>query len=329
MKELLAKIINYQSLDYAEAKKIIEAIASDQFNEFQLVALMTSLQMKGLELNEIKGFQDALLENAVEVDLSFYKGIDLCGTGGDGKNTFNISTCTALVMASMSYKVIKHGNYGVSSVIGSSSVLEYLGFYFPKNQYELEREIEKSNLAILHAPLFHPSLKKVGNIRKELGIRTFFNCLGPLINPAKPSFQMTGTYSLELAKIYHFLMKDLRQSHKVVYGLDGYDELTLLCPTKIYSNNEERIYVKEDFGVHSSVTKSDLFGGNTVQEAATILVQILQGKGSEAQNAVIAANVSAAIHCIDPTSDLKVNFSVALEQILSGNAFKHFNLKAL
>jgi anthranilate phosphoribosyltransferase len=329
MKELLTKIINYEALDYAEAKTIIQAIVSDEFNEFQLVALITSLQMKGLELNEMKGFQDALLENAVSVDLNSYNGIDLCGTGGDGKNTFNISTCTSLVLASMSYKVIKHGNYGVSSISGSSSVLEYLGFYFPKNQEELEREIEKTNLAILHAPLFHPALKKVGQIRKELGIRTFFNSLGPLINPAKPSFQMTGTYSLELAKIYHFLLKDSRENHKVVYGLAGYDELTLVCPTKIYSKTEEKIYVSENFGVDKQILASDLFGGNTVKQAAEILVKILKGHGTKAQNTVIAANVSAAMHCINPESDLIANFVLAKEQLLSGKAYKHFKLNEI
>jgi anthranilate phosphoribosyltransferase len=329
MKDILNKIINFESIDYLEAKKIIQAIISDELNEFQLVALMTGLQMKGLELNELQGFQDALLENAVELDLSSYNGIDLCGTGGDGKNTFNISTCTSLILASMSYKVIKHGNYGVSSISGSSNVLEYLGFIFPKNQEELEESIEKTNLAIIHAPLFHPALKKVGKIRKELGIRTFFNCLGPLINPAKPTFQMTGTYSLELAKIYHFLLKDIRENHKIVYGLAGYDELTLLCPTKIYSKTEEKMYGKDDFAVQGDIYASDLYGGATVSEAAKILSDILEGKGSKAQTDVIAANVSAAIHCMKPESDLKANFIDAKEHILSGKSYQFFKLNEL
>jgi anthranilate phosphoribosyltransferase len=326
MKELLNKIINYESLDYTEAKSIIQGIIANEFNQFQLISLMTSLQMKGLELNELKGFQDALLENAIKVNLSSYNGIDLCGTGGDGKNTFNISTCTSLILASMSYKVIKHGNYGVSSISGSSSVLEYLGFKFPKNQDELEREIETKNIAILHAPLFHKSLKNVAELRKELGIRTFFNCLGPLINPAKPSYQMTGTYSLELAKIYHFLLTNRRLNHKVVYGLDGYDELTLVCPTKVYSKTEERMYLKEDFSISEEILAIDLFGGNSVQEAAQILVNILKGKGSKAQNCIIAANVSSAIHCMNPTIDQKKYFLEVKEHILSGKAYKFFNL---
>lgn len=324
MKNLLLKIMNHQALNYTEAKEVIYAINNEAFNDYQLVAIMTGLQMKGIELDELKGFQDALLETAIQVDLNKYNGIDLCGTGGDGKNTFNISTCTSMVLASMGYKVIKHGNYGVSSISGSSNVLENIGFKFPKTQDELEKAIEQTNIAVLHAPYFHPTLKKVSHLRKELGIRTFFNSLGPLVNPAKPSFQMTGTFSLELAKIYSFLLRDIRTNFKVTYGLDGYDELTLVCPTKIYGKHEEKIYTSGNFGINNSpIVARDLHGGETVRDAAEIFVSILKGEGTEAQNKVIAANVACAIQTINPSSDLKDNFLVAEEQLISKRAFKH------
>lgn len=329
MKNLLIKIINHQALSYLEAKEVIYAINHNLFNDYQLVAVMTGLQMKGIELNELKGFQDALLETAIQIDLSSYQGIDLCGTGGDGKNTFNISTCSSFVLASMGYPVIKHGNYGVSSVSGSSNVLENIGFIFPKTQEDLEKSLEKMNIAILHAPFFHPTLKKVSHLRKELGIRTFFNSLGPLVNPAKPAFQMAGTFSSELAKIYSFLLRDIRANFKVTYGLDGYDELTLVCPTKIYGKNEDKIYCSADFGVKDPITAQDLYGGETVRDAAEIFIKILKGQGTKAQNNVIAANVACAIHTIKPTTDLKDNFLLAQEQLISQKVFNHLKTSIL
>lgn len=325
MKNTLNKIIEHQSLDYSEAKELIALINSGEFNDFQLVAVMTALQMRGVNLEEMRGFQDALLEFAHPIDLSAYKGIDLCGTGGDGKNTFNISTTTSMVLASMGHKVVKHGNYGVSSVCGSSNVLEYLGFEFHQTQDELERELENKNIAFLHAPFFHPTLSKVGKLRKELGIRTFFNCLGPLVNPAKPSFQMTGTFSLELAKIYPFLLKDKRQNFKVTYSLDGYDELTLTQQTKVLGKNEDYLCSAESFATNK-IEPEAILGGNSVQEAAGILRSILQGKGTNAQNSVIAANVATAMNCINPNSTINEDYQLALEHILSGKSAQFFKL---
>lgn len=325
MKQILNKIIEHQSLDYQEAKLIIEQINTGQFNDYQLIAVMTALQMRGINLQEMKGFQDALLEFALPIDLNTYKGIDLCGTGGDGKNTFNISTTTSLVLASMGFKVIKHGNYGVSSVCGSSNVLEFLGFQFYTKQGELEKELETKNIAFLHAPAFHPTLSKVGKLRKDLGIRTFFNCLGPLVNPAKPSFQMTGTFSLELAKIYPFLLKDKRENFKVTYSLDGYDELTLTQETKILGKSEDHLYSADTFQVEK-IQAEEIFGGNTIEEAAQIMVNILKGKGTKQQNSVIAANVATAIDCITQKGNLVNDYQLALEQLKSGKSAQFFKL---
>ncbi|MFN5417249.1 MAG: anthranilate phosphoribosyltransferase [Flavobacteriia bacterium] len=325
MKQLLNKLIEHQSLDYQEAKLIIEQTNTGQFNDFQLIAIMTALQMRGVNLQEMKGFQDALLEFALPIDLSAYQGIDLCGTGGDGKNTFNISTTTSLVLASMGFKVIKHGNYGVSSVCGSSNVLEFLGFQFYTQQDELEKELDTKNIAFLHAPAFHPTLSKVGKLRKDLGIRTFFNCLGPLVNPAKPSFQMTGTFSLELAKIYPFLLKDKRENFKVIYSLDGYDELTLTHETKILGKSEDHLYSAETFQTEKVVAEQ-IFGGNTIEEAARIMLNILKGEGTKQQNEVIAANVATAIDCMTQNGNLLNDYHVALEQIESGKSAQFFKL---
>ncbi|MES2588575.1 MAG: anthranilate phosphoribosyltransferase [Bacteroidota bacterium] len=325
MKNILNKIISYQSLEYKEAKEIIEFINKGQFNDYQLVAIMTSLQMRSLHIEELRGFQDALLELAKPVDLSEFNGIDLCGTGGDSKNTFNISTTTSLVLASMGYKVVKHGNYGVSSLCGSSNVLEYLGFTFKENIDDLKEDLEKTNITFLHAPLFHPTLLKVGHLRKQLGIRTFFNSLGPLVNPAKPSYQLTGTFSLELAKIYPHLLKDKRTNFSVIFGLDGYDELTLTENTKIIGKNEDLVFNAQTFKT-KKVNPEEIFGGETIQQSAQILLNILNGKGTKSQNTVIAANLATAIKCINPKEDLNLLFENSLDQILSGKSATFFKL---
>ncbi len=325
MKNILNKIISYQKLSYNEAKEIIEHINKGQFNDYQLVAIMTSLQMRSLDIEELRGFQDALLELAKPLDLSEFDGIDLCGTGGDSKNTFNISTTSSLVLASMGYKVIKHGNYGVSSICGSSNVLEYLGFTFKEDSDLLKKDLEKTNICFLHAPLFHPTLLKVSHLRKQLGIRTFFNSLGPLVNPAKPSFQLTGTFSLELAKIYPHLLKDKRKNFSVLFGLDGYDELTLTENTKIIGKNEDSVFNSETFKTRKIVPQ-EIFGGETIADSAKILVNILKGKGTDAQNSVIAANVATAIKCINPKENLNFLYENSLEQILSGKSATFFKL---
>jgi anthranilate phosphoribosyltransferase len=323
MKTILQKILEHQQLTYQEAKELISIINQNLFNEYQLVAILSGLQMRGVSIEELRGFQDALLELAVPINLSAYDGIDVCGTGGDGKNTFNISTTTALILASMGYKVIKHGNYGVSSLSGSSNVLESLGFTFKNTQKELEKELETTNLAILHAPLFHPTLFKVGKIRKELGVRTFFNCLGPLVNPAKPSYQLTGTFSLELARIYPFLLQEKRKNFKVTFGLDGYDELTLTANTKVLGKFEDSIYNHTTFNLAEKIASEDVFGGNSQAEAKAIVLNILQGNASEAHVNLIAANVATAIHCIQGGS-LVDEFHNAYHHIKAGKGFTHF-----
>ena len=325
MKHILNKIIERQPLLFTEAKEIIYAIAEQKINDEQIVAILVGLQMRGLQLEEIKGFREALLELCLPIEIDSSNAIDLCGTGGDGKNTFNISTTTSFVLASMGHKVIKHGNYGVSSLCGSSNVLEELGFAFTSDNKLLNKQLEETNICFLHAPLFHPTLMKVGPLRKNLGIRTFFNSLGPLVNPVQPKHQLTGTFNLELAKIYQHILKEERKGYRIVYGMDVYDEFTLTDQTRILGGDVDEYLNANSFGLNP-INPIDLYSGESVQEAASILKNILSGKGTKSQNNVIAANTALALQCYKSDESVQSLFSSSLEFIRSGEAGKkHFS----
>ena len=326
MKEIINKIIDKESLTLEEAKKIIYAIAEERINASQIVAILVGIQMRGLQLEEIKGFRSALLELATPIQIDGTNAIDLCGTGGDGKNTFNISTTTAFVVSAMGYKVIKHGNYGVSSTCGSSNVLEELGYNFSSDSEVLNHQLLEKNICFLHAPLFHPTLLKVGGIRKDLGVRTFFNALGPLVNPVQPQYQLTGTYNLELAKIYQHILHEDRKEYRVVFGMNGYDELTLTDQTRVLGRSEDD-YIDASFFNQSVVDPASIFSGSTITEAANILKTIARGEGSNAQNSVISANVALALQCFHPTKPLKELFNEAYVFIKSGKTASHHNIK--
>jgi anthranilate phosphoribosyltransferase len=325
MKQIISKIIDKESLTFKEAKNIIYAIAEDELNASQIAAILVGIQMRGLQLEEIKGFRSALLELTIPVDIDGSNAIDLCGTGGDGKNTFNISTTTAFVVSAMGYKVIKHGNYGVSSTCGSSNVLEELGYQFTTDSIKLNQQLKEKNICFLHAPLFHPTLLKVGSIRKELGIRTFFNALGPLVNPVQPEYQLTGTYNLELAKIYQHILQGDRTEYRVVFGMNGYDELTLTDQTRVLGSKDDD-YINASLFNQSIIDPASIQSGDTIQEAAKILKLITRGEGTKPQNNVISANVSLALQCFHPSKPLKELFNEALEFIESGTAASYHNL---
>ncbi|MDB0011829.1 anthranilate phosphoribosyltransferase, partial [Crocinitomicaceae bacterium] len=314
MKQIISKIIDKESLTFKEAKNIIYAIAEDELNASQIAAILVGIQMRGLQLEEIKGFRSALLELTIPVDIDGSNAIDLCGTGGDGKNTFNISTTTAFVVSAMGYKVIKHGNYGVSSTCGSSNVLEELGYQFTTDSIKLNQQLKEKNICFLHAPLFHPTLLKVGSIRKELGIRTFFNALGPLVNPVQPEYQLTGTYNLELAKIYQHILQGDRTEYRVVFGMNGYDELTLTDQTRVLGSKDDD-YINASLFNQSIIDPASIHSGDTIQEAAKILKAITRGEGTKPQNNVISANVSLVLQCFHPSKPLKELFNEALEFI--------------
>lgn len=321
MKKILEKLFNYEHLTQNEAYECMRMIASDTFSEIEIASLLTALKFHPIDLNEMIGFKQALMDLALPIKLeSSSESIDVCGTGGDGKNTFNISTITAFVLANMGIKVIKHGNYGVSSICGSSNVLEELGIHFTIDENKLNRQLEKNNLCFLHAPLFHPSLKKIAPIRKKLGFRTVFNGMGPLVNPAQPKFQLTGTYSLELARLYNYVLKDQNKKYSIVHGLNGYDELTFDGTSRIFSNSSD--FVIESAPTSNFEIDDSLHGGTTIKEAASICLSILSGKGTQTQNSVVAGNVALALQLYHPTKTYNELFFEAKERIESGDVIE-------
>jgi anthranilate phosphoribosyltransferase len=277
--------------------------------------------MRPISVGELAGFRQALLELAVKINLSEFNTIDLCGTGGDGKNTFNISTLTSFIVAGTGNKVAKHGNYGVSSVSGSSNMLEYLGYKFTNNEDVLKSQIDKTNICFLHAPLFHPAMKAVGPVRKELGMKTFFNMLGPIVNPSKPQNQFVGVFNLEVARVYNYLLQETTQNYGIVYSIDGYDEISLTSGFKLFTKNNEQLITPEDLGL-KRLKQSEIFGGNSVEEAAKIFVSILDGNGSEAQNNAVLTNAAFALRTFDKNKSFENAFDEAKSSLLGLKAKK-------
>ncbi|PTB97832.1 anthranilate phosphoribosyltransferase [Marivirga lumbricoides] len=324
MKEILNKLSQYNILTQEEAKEILLRIGKGEFNNSHLAAFMAMFMMRPVTVEELGGFRDALMELCVPIDLSAYDGMDLCGTGGDGKNTFNISTLSAFVVAACGQNVVKHGNYGVSSKCGSSNLLEHFGYEFTNQQDILEKQLNEAGICFLHAPKFHPAMKHVGPIRKELGIKTFFNMLGPLVNPAKPKKQMAGVFDHELARIYAYLFQETDVKYGVVYDLAGYDECSLTSQTKVFSNTGEAVITPEDFNLNKFLAE-EIYGGETIEEAASIFVSILKGEGTNAQNQVVYANTALALQAAGKYTDLKEGALAAREAIRSGKAIEIFN----
>jgi anthranilate phosphoribosyltransferase len=324
MKDILRRLFDMETLSEQEAYALMAEIGSGTQNEAHIAALLTVWMTRPVSLPELKGFRDALLSLALPFDPGM-PVLDVCGTGGDGSNTFNISTLTAFTLAGAGYKVAKHGNYGVSSVSGSSTVMEYFGYRFTNDAQTLRDQLEQSNICFLHAPLFHPALKHVGQVRKQLGMKTIFNMLGPLVNPARPDFRLTGVFSLELGRMYHYLMQDSDVRYLVVHSLDGYDEISLTGRVKLFGASMERIFIPEELGFNT-IIPSALYGGDTVQEAASVFMRILEGKGAEAQHSAVIANTAAAIRLVEPDLDILSSNEKARESLLSGNALRSFKL---
>jgi len=320
MKQTLNKLINHDILEKEDAKQILVNIAKGHYNTSQIAAFLTVYMMRSITIEELEGFRDALLELCLAVDLSEYNPVDLCGTGGDGKDTFNISTLASFVTAGAGVKVTKHGNYGVSSTCGSSNVMEFLGIKFSNEADFLKKSIDEAGICVLHAPLFHPAMKNVAPIRRELGVKTFFNMLGPMVNPAFPKNQMVGVFNLELARMYGYLYQNTDKNFTVLHALDGYDEISLTGNTKTISNNSEGMLSPANFGV-SKINPSEIIGGEDVAGSAQIFIDVLSGKGTEAQNNVVCANAGVAIATVKGTSPIQ-GFEKAKESLLNGNALK-------
>ena len=320
MKTTLNKLINHEILPKEDAKQILVNIAKGEYNTSQIAAFLTVYMMRSITIEELEGFRDALLELCLAVDLSEYNPIDLCGTGGDGKDTFNISTLASFVSAGAGVKVTKHGNYGVSSTCGSSNVMEFLGVKFSNDADFLRKSIDETGICVLHAPLFHPAMKNVGPIRKELGVKTFFNMLGPMVNPAFPKNQIVGVFNLELARMYGYLYQNTDKNFTVLHALDGYDEISLTGNTKTISNESESMLGPEDFGVER-IEPSEIIGGKTIEDSAHIFMEVLKGHGTEAQNNVVCANAGVAIATVQNLSP-KAGFEKAKDSLLGGNGLK-------
>lgn len=325
MKEILQYLFNHNTLSKSEAKAMMIEIAQNKFNAAEVTAFISVFLMRNITLKELEGFREALLQMAVPVNIDVTDAIDIVGTGGDGKDTINISTLASFVVAGAGQKVTKHGNYGASTITGSSNVLEELGYQFKNTSEQLNEDLERANICFLHAPYFHPALQSVGLLRKSLGLRTFFNLLGPLVNPAKPKYSMIGVYNLEIARIYQYLLQKEEREFILVHGLDGYDEISLTDDSKIITKNGEEIYSAEDLGFHP-VTLEDIKAGSSTQETAKIFMNILEGKGTEQQNSVILANASVALYNTHKFGTYEDCLLLAKESLQSGKALNSFTL---
>ena len=322
MKEILNRLINQETISKEEAKQVLVNISQGLYNTSQIASFLTVYMMRSISVEELDGFREALLELCRPIDLSDFNTIDLCGTGGDGKDTFNISTLASFVTAGAGVKVAKHGNYGVSSSCGSSNVLEFLGIKFSNEESFLQEAIDKAGICILHAPLFHPAMKNVAPIRKELGVKTFFNMLGPMVNPSFPKNQMVGVFNLELARMYGYLYQTTDKNYAILHDLAGYDEISLTDRTKMITNQEDRIVLPTDLGIQS-ILQEDIYGGKSVKESADIFLKVLDGRGSEAQNNVVCANAGLAISVVEGCSH-KQGFDLAKESLKGKKAQEAF-----
>jgi len=318
MKNVLNRLIAHETISTEEAKQIIVNISNDMYNPSQIACFLSVYMMRNITIEELRGFRDALLELCIPIDLSDYNAIDIVGTGGDGKNTFNISTLSSFITAGAGIHVSKHGNYGVSSTSGSSNVMEHLGVKFSNNEDFLKNCIDKSGICILHAPLFHPAMKNVAPIRNELGVKTFFNMLGPMVNPSFPKNQLLGVYNLEILRLFSFLYQKTDKNYNIVFALDGYDEISLTGKAKLISNHSETLFSPQDLGL-KTIKPSEIFGGDSIKEAANLFVNIIDGKGTEAQNNVVCTNAGLGIATSRQISHSE-GFELAKESLLSGKA---------
>ena len=319
MKNILNSLFEYKTLSAVQSQQLFRGIVAGKYNEAQIASLMTVFLMRNISIEELAGFRNALLEFSTPIDFGDNNYIDIVGTGGDGKDTFNISTCSAVVVAAAGYRVVKHGNYGASSVSGASNVMEQHGVQFSSNLDQYRRSLDECNLAYLHAPIFNTAMKQVATVRKNLGIRNFFNMLGPMINPASPRYQLLGTYNLAMQRLYCYMFQRDEINFAVVHSLDGYDEISLTSPFKVVTPSKERIYTPEELGFTPS-RQEELFGGSSVESAAEIFDKVLNGTASIYQQNCVVANAAFAINLIEPHLSIEQAIDKATQAIKSGAA---------
>lgn len=312
-------MFEHKSLSHDEARDVLLNIADGRYNDAQLSAFMTVFLMRSITLDELTGFRDAILERRHPVDFGDIKAIDIVGTGGDGKNTFNISTASCFVVAGTGRKVVKHGNYGATSVSGASNVLEHHGVKFTSDMDKLAKSLEESGMCYLHAPFFSPALKSVGPVRKALGVRTFFNMLGPLVNPMIPQYQLLGVYNLKLLRLYNYIAQKEGVHCTIVHSLDGYDEISLTSPFKVSDTSGEYLYTPEELGWKRAAQEA-LSGGETIADAAAIFDHVLDNTATPEQHDCVVANAAFAIRTLDPQLSLQEAITEAEQSIASGRA---------
>jgi len=322
MKHILNELIEHRSLDKNTARQVLIDLASGKYNASQMSAFMTVYMMRAITLDELEGFRDAMLELCIPIRLDA-PVMDVCGTGGDGKNTFNISTLSSFIVAAAGQPVAKHGNYGVSSICGSSNLLQYFGYEFTNDKDELKRSLDRANIFFMHAPLFHPAMKNIAPIRKELGVKTFFNVLGPMVNPAFPPRQLVGVFSLELARQYGYLYQEAKKDFVILHDIAGYDEISLTGPFKFFSNRGEQILEPSDLGL-SQIHGDELSGGETIEESGKIFMNILEGNGTTSQNEVVIANAGLSLYAGHQSEGLEAAVDKAREALVSGKALIAF-----
>jgi anthranilate phosphoribosyltransferase len=323
MKDILNHLIAHKTLSQQQAKEVLKNLATGTYPSSQVAAFMTVFLMRSITVEELRGFREAMLELCVPIDLSEYDAMDLCGTGGDGKDTFNISTLSSFIVAGAGQAVAKHGNTGVSSICGSSNLLAHFGYEFSGDTDQLRRSLDQVGLCFLHAPLFHPAMKSVAPIRKELGVKTFFNMLGPMVNPSFPRKQLVGVFSLELARLYAYLYQETEGRFAILHALDGYDEISLTGPFKMITNGGEKLYHPQALGLEQ-LSPESILGGATVAESARIFEQVLRGAGTAAQNQVVIANAAAALVTAREGLGFAEAIDLAKETLLSGKALRVF-----
>ena len=316
MKAILNDLYQHKRLSKSEAKQVLIDIASEKYNDAHLASFMTVFMMRPISVQELSGFREALLDLAIKVDFSEYNTIDIVGTGGDGKDTFNISTLTSFIVAGTGQKVAKHGNYSVSSKSGSSDMLANFGYQFTNDQNTLKNHLEKANICFLHAPKFHPAMKAVGPTRKALALKTFFNILGPLVNPSSPKNHLLGTFNSEIARLYNYILQEEDINYGIIHTLDGYDEISLTGPFKMFTKKGELLINPEDLG-QKRIKQSEIFGGNNIEAAANIFKLIINAKGTEAQNNVVLTNAAFALKIIDQTKSYEDAFEEAKTSLLN------------
>jgi anthranilate phosphoribosyltransferase len=324
MKNVLENLYKQRYLTEEEASDILIKFARGNYNPSQMASFLTVFRMRNITVEELKGFRNAMLELCISIDFDEFNTIDLCGTGGDAKNTFNISTLASFVAAGAGAQVIKHGNYSVSSSCGSSNVLEYFGYKFSNDQTKLREELDRTGFCFMHAPLFHPAMKNIAPVRKDLGVQTFFNMLGPLVNPGNPKNQLIGVFSPEVGRLFNYFYQELDKNYTIVHSLDGYDEISLTGPTKVEGLSGSQILTPEDFGF-KRIDPEAIEGGHDVASSSKIFHDILQGKGTDAQNKVVIANSAVALNTMWPEKSLEQCIEMTEDSLYGKKALEAFN----